>query len=507
MAEVRDVGGKKIAGLVAGVAVPLALMALHPFDGLSAQGTAAFAILIGAIIWWVAEVLPDYVTALAMAALFVVVADVPASVSFSAFSSPTWWLLVCAFCMGLGMQRSGLLKRMSMAIVGKFPHTFRAQAIGLMAAAFVSSPFIPSLSAKCAVLTPLALSISDQMGYERKGRQANGLFLALFTVIRNMGPAVISASFVGYVVLGLLPEDVQQQFGFIHWFLAALPWLVMVTALNFAAIMLMFEPREERAARRKRRKERAAVPAAPAEGACEGMLAEGGEGSGEGGGEGSGAFVQPLEALGPMSLAEKQMLLIVGAAVAMWVLEPWHGVPAYVVAVFAVVAMVFCGQFKIDDLRGGIAWDNILFIGVVLGLASVLSYVGVDAWMVGTCTPALTAFAGNSYAVVAVIAVITLALRFVIVSETAFINLFMVFAVPLAAQLGLSPWVIGFCVYAMVNPWFTVYQNQVYLAAIGSVDGKMTDHTVQARFCAVYMAICFVSLLASVPYWQFMGLA
>ena len=476
--EVRDMDRKKLIGLVAGVAIPIALIALQPFAGLTMQGTAAFSILLGAIVWWIVGVLPDYVTALTMAALFVLVADIPADVTFSAFSSSTWWLLVCAFCMGLGMQRSGLLKRLSLSILDRFPHTFRAQATGLMAAAFVTSPFIPSLAAKCAILTPIALSISDQMGYERKSREANGLFLALFTVIRNMGPAVISASFVGYVVLGLLPEDVQGQFDLIHWLLAALPWLVLVTVLNFAAIMVMFEPKVERAARRARR----------------------------GGAAKRGASVEH-EDLGPMTLAEKQMLAIVGVAVLMWVFERWHGVPAYIVAIFAVVAMVFCGQFKNADLRGGIAWENILFMGVVLGLAPAFAYAGVDVWVVGSCAPLLTAFAGNPYAIVGIIAVVTLVLRFVIVSETAFINIFMVFAVPLAPQLGISPWIIGFCVYAMVNPWFTVYQNPVYIAAIGSVDSKMTDHAIQARFCAVYMAICFVALLASVPYWQMLGLA
>lgn len=467
---------KRIAGGVAGVVLPLMLVALQPFAGLGLQGTISFSILIGAIVWWIAEVLPDWVTALVMAALFVILADVPATVAFSAFSTSTWWLLVAAFCLGLGMQRSGLLKRLSVAIVSRFPHTFRAQATGLMAAGFVTGPFIPSLSAKCAILTPLALSISDQMGYERKSKQANGLFLALFTAIRNLAPAVISASFVGYVVLGLLPDEAQRQFDLIYWFAAALPWLVMVTILNYLAIMIMYEPKEERASRKtKRQPEAAPLPA--------------------------------HEDLGPMTLAEKQMLAIMGVTVLLWITERWHGVPAFAVALLAVAAMAFFGQLKSRDLREGIAWDIIVFMGVVLGLAAVFSHAGVDAWIVGVCAPVLTSFAGNSYAVVLAIAAITVVLRFVIVSETAFINIFMVFAVPLASQLGVSPWLIGFCVYAMVNPWFTVYQNPVYIAATGSVNNEMTDHACLARYCAVYMLICLAALLVSVPYWRLLGLA
>ena len=478
--EGEGVDAKRLTGLAAGVALPAALMLAQPFAGLDAVGTASFAVLMGAIIWWVAGVLPDYVTAFAMAAAFVLLANVPASVVFSAFSTSTWWLLVAAFCLGLGMQRSGLLKRLAAGILGRLPRTFRAQATGLMAAGIVAGPFIPSLAAKCAILAPMALGVSDQMGYERRGRQANGLFLALFTAVRNLAPAVISASFVGYAVQGLLPAETQQHFDLITWFLAALPWLAVVTALNYLAIMARYEPADERARRRARR--RGAHPGQPS--------------------------ARPeSEDLGPMTRAARQMLAIMGVTVALWVLERFHGVPAYLVALLAVVAMALCGQLKGGDLRNGIAWDTIMFMGVVLGLAPVFAHTGVDVWIVGACAPVLTAFAGNPYAIVLAIAGITLALRFVIVSELAFLNIFMVFAVPLAPQLGISPWLVGFCAYAMVNPWFTAYQNPVYIAAVGSVDGEMTDHAEQARFCAAYMLICLFGLIVSVPYWQWMGLA
>ena len=471
---------KRAIGAVAGLALPAALMLLQPFAGLGFEGTAVVAALLGAIVWWVTDVLPDYITAIVMSVAFVVLAGVPFEVVFSAFSSSTWWLMVAAFCLGLGMQRSGLLKRLAHAVMRKFPRTFRGQAAGLTLASVVSGPFIPSLTAKCAILTPLALSISDQMGYERKSKQANGLFLAVFTNVRNLAPAVISASFVGYMVLGLMPADLQAEFDLVHWFASALPWFEVVMVLNYIAIVWMHEPKEERLR-----------------------------------GKAASLNVEPKlnpesasEDLGPMTGAEKRMLAIMSVTVLLWVLERWHGIPSSAVALAAVGAMVAAGQFRAEDIRdGGIAWDMILFMGVALSLAAVFSYVGADEWVVAACMPVLAAVAGNPYAVILGIVALTIALRFVIVSEAAFINIFMVFAVPLAPQLGVSPWIVGFVVYVMANPWFVAYQNLVYLAAVGSVSGKMTEHVGLARYCAVFLVICLIGLLVSVPYWQWMGLA
>lgn len=507
---------KRLFGAVAGVALALTLALAQPFPGLGAQGSASLAILLGAVLWWIFGVLPEYATALLMAGLFVVVVGIPADVVFDTFSTSIWWLLVCAFCLGLGMQRSGLMKRMALAILRAFPHTFRAQAAGLMAASMITGPFIPSLSAKAAMLTPLAMAVSDGMGYERKGHQANGLFLAMFTGVRNIAPAVISASIIGYAILALLPAETVQRFDMVHWFLAALPWLIVVTLLNYVVLVALYEPRGERAARKASRSARRAGGKGerPAEGPSEDLneravdsLAPADSASASGRiAPGEPAKPALHEDLGPMSAGEKRMLAIAVVTVGLWVLEPLHGIPAYAVALLAVVVMIACGELSRRDFREGIAWDTLIFIGIVLGLSPVFVYTGIDVWIVGLCEPLFEALVSSPYALVLGVGAMTVALRFIIVSETAFVNIFMAFMVPLALQFGVNTWVVGFSVYAMVNPWFAPYQNAVYIASLGSVDSQMTSHSDLAKYCLVYVLICALGLVVSVPYWQWMGL-
>lgn len=200
------------------------------------------------------------------------------------------------------------------------------------------------------------------------------------------------------------------------------------------------------------------------------------------------------------------MAAIMAACVALWVTEPLHGIASHIVAIGAMVAMVAAGVVDAKELCRGLAWDSLIFIGCVLGLAGVFAYLGIDQWIIASCAPALTALASNPYLFVVGICLVTIALRFVIVSEMAYINIFMAFMVPMVMALGISPWVVGVCVYAVVNPWFVLYQNPIYLSAYYATEGQMASQPASALYCAVYLALCILGLLASVPLWQGMGL-
>lgn len=445
-------------------------------------------ILVWAIVWWVLRIFPEMVTAFIMAVLFIVVAGVPTETVFASFSGETWWLLFAAFGLGVGMKESRLTTRIAHVVLSRFPATFKAQTAAIIASGTVIGPLIPSMSAKLAVITPLSFGIGESLGYKPKSRPMNGLFLASLTGVRTVGPLFVSACVIGYALLGFYPEDVQARFNMVNWFLAALPWFVFVTVANYAVIVLRYGPKGGRDAR-------SAGDAAPEDGAAR---------AASGGGAATGASARSGD-LGPMSGAEKKMLVVILATVALWILEPLHGIPSVAVGIAGVAAFLGLKVCTLRQFRSGLNWENLMFIGTAMGLATVFSYTGIDTWVVNLVGPVLQHLAWSPFLFVAGIALVTVALRFVIASEMAFINIFMAFMVPMALSLGVNPWVVGFAVYAMVNPWFMMYQNPIYLAAFYSVDGRMVNHGPMAAYCGIYLAICLAGLLLSVPYWMATG--
>ena len=481
----------KLGCAAAGALAAAVLIATCPIPGLSYQATAVLGILIMAIVWWITGVLPEFVTAVVMAVLFVVVAGISVGATFSTFASSTWWLLLSAFTLGVGMKTSGLMKRIALAIVRKFPRTFRCQVIAQLVAGTVLGPLIPSLAVKGAMLAPLAMNIGDELGYERQGKRATGLFAAMLVGIRTVAPTIVSASITGYALMATLPADVQEQFNMASWFVAALPWLVVVLVLNYFLIMGIYG-RGEKAA--------SGSETVGAPGNAQSLKQSSRGGTNE-------DSKQPIpDVLGPLSVVEKRMLGIILVTVVLWATEPFHHVSAMVVGLAALVAMFVLKVIDVPAFKSGVNWTSLLFIGIALGLGSVFAEAGLNDWVMQTCGPAFQALAGNPYLLVLGIGVITVVLRFLIVSEVAYLNLLMAFLVPMAASVGVNPWVLGFSAYALVIAWFAKYQSPIYLAAFYAVDGKMAKHSELAKYCGVYLATCLVGLAVSVPYWQWMGL-
>ena len=481
----------KLGCAAAGALAAVVLIVTCPIPGLSYQATAVLGILIMAIVWWITGVLPEFVTAVVMAVLFVVVAGISVGATFSTFASSTWWLLLSAFTLGVGMKTSGLMKRIALAIVRKFPRTFRCQVIAQLVTGTVLGPLIPSLAVKGAMLAPLAMNIGDELGYERQGKRATGLFAAMLVGIRTVAPTIVSASITGYALMATLPADVQEQFNMASWFVAALPWLVVVLVLNYFLIMGIYGRGEKAASGSE-------TVGAPGNAQSLKQSSRGGTDLSDN---------QPIpDGLGPLSVVEKRMLAIILVTVVLWATEPFHHVSAMAVGLAALVAMFVLKVIDVPAFKSGVNWTSLLFIGIALGLGSVFAEAGLNDWVMQTCGPAFQALAGNPYLLVLGIGVITVVLRFLVVSEVAYLNLLMAFLVPMAASVGVNPWVLGFSAYALVIAWFAKYQSPIYLAAFYAVDGKMAKHSELAKYCGVYLATCLVGLAVSVPYWQWMGL-
>ena len=516
----------KLGCAAAGALVAALLIATCPIPGLSYQATAVLGILIMAIVWWITGVLPEFVTAVIMAVLFVVVAGISVSATFSTFASSTWWLLLSAFTLGVGMKTSGLMRRIALAIVRKFPRTFRCQVIAQLVTGTVLGPLIPSLAVKGAMLAPLAMSIGDELGYERQGKRATGLFAAMLVGIRTVAPTIVSASVTGYALMATLPADVQEQFNMASWFVAALPWLVVVLALNYFLIMGMYgrgeasacdavedspsdtvgapgnaQSLEQSSLRCGTRFVGAAECADSKQDEAESSVAEPSRG-----GTDLNDNQSIPDGLGPLSVVEKRMLAIILVTVVLWATEPFHHISAMAVGLAALVFMFVLKVIDVLAFKSGVNWTSLLFIGIALGLGSVFAEAGLNDWVMQTCGPAFQALAGNPYLLVLGIGVITVVLRFLIVSEVAYLNLLMAFLVPMAASVGVNPWVLGFSAYALVIAWFAKYQSPIYLAAFYAVDGKMAKHSELAKYCGVYLATCLAGLVVCVPYWQWMGL-
>lgn len=461
---------KRIIGGILGIGLGFYVGSLAPPAG-SGMGPASMIFLgtfVCAVVWWMLEFMPDYVTCLLMVSSWVVLKVVPFKTAFGAFADTTVWLLIGALGIGVGVASSGLLNRIALVVMSKFPATFKGMTTALYVAGNIINPLIPSATAKVSIVAPFAKGIGEKLGFENGSEGMGGLFSAAWMSTGVLYPLFLSASFFNYTLVGLLPKDVGAKVTWLSWFSSFWVWGLVVLVLGYFVIQFLYKPKEAKAM--------------------------------------DPAFVKDqLAALGPMSKKEKIVAIILTVALLLWITERVHNISSTIVAMVALLLMLAFNIFDRVNFRAKIGWDSIYFIGGILCLASVFPAVGVDKWIGNLVGPMMKPLINNMYLFVIVIPLALFFLRFVLVSQTATLMIFVVLFTPLAQAAGMNPIIPAFIVLASVNLWNVIYQNTTFLAGFYASDG-MVKHTQTIKMSVAYAVCNILALLASVPLWKFMGL-
>lgn len=454
-----------VVGLVLGIAVAL----ISPPVGLEVTAMRVIGILVCAIVWWAGAVFPEAVTAILMCVAFVVVAQVPVTTAFSAFSGTTYWLLVAAFGLGAAIKACGLLERVSIMLLKLFPKSYRGQIFGLMAATTIVSPFVPSKAAKCTVLSPLTRGISDAMGYKNESKEATGLFLSYYSAICFSPAMFITASVTTAALVGMFSEDIQAEYTMVKWALCALPWIIPFFLFNYIYISQRYKP--------------------------------------AGNQKFDMSFLEEREkALGSWTREEKAMAIIMCLTVLSWVLKGVLKIPEYATALIALCACIVFGILPVKQWRTNVAWESLIFIACSIGLGTVLPYVNVTTWLGEVVGPYTASFFGNPFVMIIGLAIITLLVRFLILSEIGYLSVFTALLIPLGISAGINPWIIGFILNAFVIGWFLPYQSSVYLTALYSAGEGWITTKDTTRYCYVYCVLGLLAMFIAYFVWKMAGI-
>ncbi len=459
---------KKVIGGPLGIALAVLIAQATPPEPMNLNSMIFLGTFACAVIWWLVELIPDYATSLLMCISWVILKVVPFTTAFSAFGGETFWLLVGALGIGVGVAESGLLDRVALLIMSRFPANFRGMTTAIYVAGNVINPLIPSVTAKVSIVAPFCKAIGDKLGFKNESEGMGGLFAAMFMSAGVLYPMFLSASLFNYVLVGLMPKDVAHKLTWMSWFSAMWVWGLVVIILGYIAVQALYKPKATQAM--------------------------------------DPGFIQgELSKLGPLSGKEKIVGCILAGALCMWITERLHGFTAAQVAVLALILMLAFNIFDRAVFRSKISWDSICFIGGILNLAALIPILKVDKWVGAFIGPYIQPLMANIYVFIIALCGILFLLRFVLVSQAASLTMFIVLFTPLAPVMNMSPLIPAFIVLTAVNLWNVVYQNTTYLAAFYA-SGGMVKHSQTVKISLAYAAINIIALMASIPLWKWLGL-
>jgi sodium-dependent dicarboxylate transporter 2/3/5 len=337
----------------------VAWLLIGPLPGaLSADMRAVAALAAAMAILWVSEAVPLAATALLPLIALPAAGVATASQAAGAFANDLVFLFLGGFVLANGVERSGVHRRLALAVRRAVGSSQAALVGGMMAATAFVSLWI-SNTAAALLMMPVALAVAAPGGPAATHfRTAMAIGVALAASIGGMGTPIGSTP--NLLLATTMAEVHHVRLGFGWWLAWGLPLVVVLTAAAWALLVGVFHPL--RGAR---------VP-----GSAEELAAE-------------------QAAIGPWSREERLVALTFAGAIAAWigrepVLEAWMpGLTDGMIAIAAALALFGIPlawrplRFALDWETGGkLPWDVILLLGGGLSLAEGIARTGLDRVLV-----------------------------------------------------------------------------------------------------------------------------
>ncbi|QRG66776.1 SLC13 family permease [Brevibacillus choshinensis] len=440
---------------------------IEPLGGLSHSAMDFIGIGIAAVILWIVNIIPDYIVSLGMVMAWVLGGLVTPEVALSGFASTTWLYMIFIMAFIAAITRSGILYRVSLNALKRFPRHYRGQLWGVVAGGILLNPLIPSSSAKVTLGVPLARTLSESMGFGSNSRGAAGLGLASMIFYGFTAPFVLTGSYTNMMAYGL--ASIAQPINWLQWFFYALPSFIVFSGVMLMILHVMF--RDVRQVR----------PISDE------------------------VLEEQLRLLGPWSRGERIAVITTLGSISLLILQPLHGIDSAWVMLAGFAVLVITGALDRQTVSTGIDWTFLLFLGVAFSFAAATQALGIADALSAFLGDQLGIFLSSPALLLTVVIVVSFLVTLVIRDDPAVI-LLVTALLPLAEKAGIHPWIFVFVILLATDPFFFPYQSPTYLTAYYSSDGKSFTHRQGQIIALAYAFAIILAVSVSVPYWTWLGL-
>ena len=316
---------------------------------------AMLAIFVAAIILWITEAIPNYLTSLLVILGIVLCGVTTDKTAYAQLGHPVMWLNILSFILASMLVKTQVAKRFALWFVLKFGRNSGGIILSFIIINLVLSAFISATTAKAAILLPIFMVIAaiyGATGGEHRNNFGRNLILQnLFQI--NLGANAFltgsgAALLAGSLIAGAMGIG---SFSYQDWFKAAFPMSVLLILIAWFVGSKIYFPlkKEER------------VP--QIEGGMERLREE-------------------LNKLGKLKFEEYKAIAIFVCVLILWATDKQHGINQTAVAFMgAVVALLpGIGVVKWNDVD--IPWHLLLFSAGAYTLGAGLDATGLPGTLI-----------------------------------------------------------------------------------------------------------------------------
>ena len=316
---------------------------------------AMLAIFVAAIILWITEAIPNYLTSLMVILGIVLTGITTDKTAYAQLGHPVMWLNILSFILASMLVKTQVAKRFALWFVLKFGKNASGIMLSFIVINVVLSAFISATTAKAAILLPIFMvvaAIYGATGGENRNNFGRNLILQnLFQI--NLGANAFLTGSGATLLAGALIAGAMGwgSFSYQDWFTAAFPMNILLILIGwFVGVKLIFPMKKE---------ER--VPQIPG---------------------GMDRLREELNKLGKMRADEWKAVAIFVCVLILWATDKQHGINQTAVAFMgAVVALLpGVGVVKWNDVD--IPWHLLLFSAGAYTLGAGFDATGLPGTMI-----------------------------------------------------------------------------------------------------------------------------
>jgi len=327
----------KLAGGLFFLAAVIAtlLLILPPPEGVAPATMRAGAVMVLGIGLWATNIVPSHYGALLFLFVAMVLAVAPAKVVFSGFASGAVWLVFGGIVIGLAVKRTGLDMRLAAPFLNRLPHNLLTITYGIFWISASLGFVIPSAAGRVALLVPILLALARRLGFDGGSKGETGLVLA--GTMGTMIPAfaILPANVPNMSLFGAMESVHGVSLAYGEFLFLNFPVLSGGALLIYPLLIwvLFREPLNPR-------------------------------------GNGSEAT--------PWSAFDRRLMIILGAALILWITDTIHGIsPAWV----ALGAALLCtapriGMLPARALGEDVNYGPLLYVAAIIGFGAVATVSG-----------------------------------------------------------------------------------------------------------------------------------
>ena len=293
------------------------------------------------------RLLPEVVTALGCFLAFLMVDAAPNAVIFSGFTSGGFWLLFAGLIVGTAISVTGLGRQFALRIFQKTGDSYIKAALLLALSGLGLGLLVPATMPRIIILMPVALSLSNTMGYEIGSRGHVGLTVtgAIATLLPTY--AILTANLPTIIHFGAFETLYDIKPSYARYFIEQAP----ANAVRFMVLLVLMLPFASARSDKK----------------------------------------SVLDAPMPFTYTQRKLLILLGSAILFWALDTFHGIsPAWVALLLATVLLIpGFGILDSNVMKTKIDISPAFFIAAVFAISAVAQHTGLGTILADRLIPVL----------------------------------------------------------------------------------------------------------------------